>query len=144
MAQRPFTDLIGDPGDAPAIEIDPGEDLAVLPYSSGTTGLPKGVMLTHRNLVANLCQVQPALAPDADDALIAVLPFFHIYGQTVIMNLGLRTGSKIVTMPRFDLDSSSSLIGEHRVTRAFVVPPIAIALAKHPAIDDADLSSLEG
>ncbi len=139
----PFTDLLGDPAGAPTPEFDPAEDLAVLPYSSGTTGLPKGVMLTHRNLVANLVQTNAALAPSPNDVLIAVLPFFHIYGQTVIMNLGLRAGAKIVTMPRFDLDEFLGLIAEHGVTRAYVVPPIALALAKHPAIDDADLSSLE-
>jgi acyl-CoA synthetase (AMP-forming)/AMP-acid ligase II len=139
----PFSDLFGDPADAPSPQLDMDEDLAVLPYSSGTTGLPKGVMLTHRNLVANLAQVQATLAIDPDDVLIAVLPFFHIYGQTVIMNLGLHAGARIVTMPRFDLDEFLSLIAEHRVTKVYVVPPIALALAKHPAIDDADLSSIE-
>ena len=139
----PFTELIGDPADAPEVEIDPAEDLAVLPYSSGTTGLPKGVMLTHRNLVANLAQTQAALATDPDDVLIAVLPFFHIYGQTVIMNLALRSGARIVTMPRFDLDQFLNLIAEHRATKVYVVPPIALALAKHPAIDEADLTSVK-
>src|SRR4029079_2679406 len=71
-----------------------------------------------------------------------VLPFFHIYGQTVIMNLGLRNGATVVTMPRFDLDQFLSLIEEHRVTLANVVPPIALALARHPAVDGAALSSL--
>ena len=139
---KPFSELIADPDAAPDVSYDPREDLAVLPYSSGTTGLPKGVMLTHHNLVANLCQVQGAMPAEPDDVLIAVLPFFHIYGQTVIMNLGLRTGSKVVTMPRFDLDQFLSLISEHGVTRAFVVPPIAIALAKHPAVAEADMSSV--
>jgi acyl-CoA synthetase (AMP-forming)/AMP-acid ligase II len=138
----PFADLIGDPSDVPSPAIDPAEDVAVLPYSSGTTGLPKGVMLTHRNLVANLMQTQAPLATTADDVLIAVLPFFHIYGQTVIMNLGLRAGAQVVTMPRFDLDQFLGLIAERGVTRAYVVPPIALALAKHPAVDAADLSSL--
>ena len=139
----PLQELMGDPADAPSPEIDPATDLAVLPYSSGTTGLPKGVMLSHRNLVANLCQVQQQLGSDSSAALIAVLPFFHIYGQTVIMNLGLQTGARVVTMPRFDLEQFLALVAEHRVTHAFVVPPIALALAKHPAVDDADLSSLK-
>jgi acyl-CoA synthetase (AMP-forming)/AMP-acid ligase II len=138
----PFTELLGDPADAPEVEIDPANDLAVLPYSSGTTGLPKGVMLTHRNLVANLLQVQEAFPIGDDDTLVGVLPFFHIYGMTVIMNQGLLAGATIVTMPRFDLDQFLGLIAEHGVTRAYVVPPIALALAKHPAVDDSDLSSI--
>ena len=139
----PVTGLMGDPATAPEPEIDPQNDLAVLPYSSGTTGLPKGVMLTHANLVANLVQTQDAFAIAEDDVLIGVLPFFHIYGQTVIMNQGLWNGATIVTMPRFDLDQFLSLIAEHGVSRAYVVPPIALALAKHPAVDDHDLSSIE-
>ena len=139
----PFTALLGDPARAPEVEIDPAEDLAVLPYSSGTTGLPKGVMLTHRNLVANLAQNEVAFPIAEDDTVIGVLPFFHIYGMVVIMNLGLRSGATIVTMPRFDLDQFLELIERHRVTRAYVVPPIALALAKHPAVEGRDLSSLD-
>jgi acyl-CoA synthetase (AMP-forming)/AMP-acid ligase II len=138
---KPVTELMGDPAGAPEIEIDP-EDLAVLPYSSGTTGLPKGVMLTHSNLVSNLTQTQDAFPIAEDDVLIGVLPFFHIYGQTVIMNQGLWNGATIVTMPRFDLEQFLSLIEEHSVSRAYVVPPIALALAKHPAVDEHDLSSV--
>jgi acyl-CoA synthetase (AMP-forming)/AMP-acid ligase II len=139
----PFAELLGDPDQAPEPEIDPAEDVAVLPYSSGTTGLPKGVMLTHRNLVAN---IEQALVPGPvgpDDTLIGVLPFFHIYGMQVIMNTALRQGATVVTMPRFDLDQFLGLIEKHGVTRAYVVPPIALALAKHPAVDGHDLSSLE-
>ena len=138
----PFTELLGDPADAPSPELDPAEDLAVLPYSSGTTGLPKGVMLTHRNLVANMLQTAETATVDSDDVLIGVLPFFHIYGMTVIMNLGLRHGTTVVTMPRFDLAQFLELIESQGVTRAFVVPPIALALAKHPVVDERDLSSL--
>jgi acyl-CoA synthetase (AMP-forming)/AMP-acid ligase II len=138
----PFTELLGDPDDAPDVEIDPDTDLAVLPYSSGTTGLPKGVMLTHHNLVANLSQVQARFPIEPDDTLIGVLPFFHIYGMTVIMNQGLRAGATIVTMPRFDLEQFLELIEEHGVTRAYVVPPIALALGKHPAVEGRDLSSI--
>src|SRR6266516_4376497 len=139
----PLDQLYGDAADAPSPAIDPPTDLAALPYSSGTTGLPKGVMLTHRNLVANLCQVQAALPIGADDVLIGCLPFFHIYGMTVIMNQGLRAGATIVTMPRFDLGHFLELLERHGVTRAYVVPPIALALAKHPSVDERDLSSLD-
>jgi len=139
----PFGDLLGDPEDAPAIDVDPDEDIAVLPYSSGTTGLPKGVMLSHRNLVANLEQNLAVFPIAEDDVVIGVLPFFHIYGMVVILNQGLRAGATIVTMPRFDLDQFLGLIEEHGATRAYVVPPIALALAKHPAVEGRDLSSIE-
>jgi acyl-CoA synthetase (AMP-forming)/AMP-acid ligase II len=138
-----FADLLGDPAAAPEVEIDPETDLAVLPYSSGTTGLPKGVMLSHSNLVANITQLQASFGIERDEQLIGVLPFFHIYGMVVIMNQGLRAGATIVTMPRFDLDQFLDLIQEHRINRAYVVPPIALALAKHPAVDDRDLSSVQ-
>ena len=140
---RGFAELLGNPGSLPQTEIDPESDLAVLPYSSGTTGLPKGVMLTHHNLVANLSQLQACFPISEEDTLIGVLPFFHIYGMVVIMNQGLRAGATIVTMPRFDLDQFLGLIPEHDVTRIYVVPPIALALAKHPAVDAHDLSSVE-
>ena len=139
----PFAALLGEASSAPSPAIEPATEVAVLPYSSGTTGLPKGVMLTHRNLVANLCQVQAAFPIAETDTLIGVLPFFHIYGMTVIMNQGLRAGATIVTMPRFDLDQFLGLIERHRVTRAYVVPPIALALAKHPAVSEHDLGSVE-
>ena len=138
----PFTELLGDPSQAPEVEIDPANDLAVLPYSSGTTGLPKGVMLTHRNLVANISQITAAFEIGDEDTLIGVLPFFHIYGMTVIMNQGLRSGATIVTMPRFDLESFLGLVEKHGVTRTYVVPPIALALGKHPAVEGRDLSSV--
>ena len=138
-----LTDL-REEGDAepPEVEHDPSNDLAVIPYSSGTTGMPKGVMLSHRNLIANTLQFSEVIPMDDDDVLVGVLPFFHIYGQTVIMNTGLRNGATIVTMPRFDLDGFLELIPKHGVTVAYVVPPIALALAKHPAVEKAGLSSL--
>jgi acyl-CoA synthetase (AMP-forming)/AMP-acid ligase II len=131
-------------GEPPVVEIDSREDLAVLPYSSGTTGLPKGVMLTHHNLVAQDAQIgvgEEVIKPG--DVVIAVLPFFHIYGMSVIMNHGLSQGGTLVTMPRFDLPQFLELIQTHRVTRAFLVPPIVLALAKHPIVENYDLSSLE-
>ncbi|WP_222267698.1 4-coumarate--CoA ligase family protein [Modestobacter marinus] len=131
--------------DAPPVDvdIDPATDLVTLPYSSGTTGLPKGVMLTHRNLVANVAQCRPLFELHEDDErVIAVLPFFHIYGLTVLMNQGLAWGCAVVTLPRFDLEQFLRTIQDQRVTRAYVAPPILVALTKHPLVDQFDLSSL--
>jgi 4-coumarate--CoA ligase len=122
--------------------VEPREDLVALPYSSGTTGLPKGVMLTHHNLVANLAQGEHAIGMGDAEVVVAVLPFFHIYGMQVLMNGVLHYGGTAVTMPRFDLEEFLRIIAEHKVTRAYVVPPIVLALAKHPLVDKYDMSSL--
>ncbi|MCU0272316.1 MAG: AMP-binding protein [Acidimicrobiales bacterium] len=136
----PLTAWLGEPiGQQP---VDPVEDVVVLPYSSGTTGLPKGVMLTHHNLVANLAQVEAMIRFDEGEAILSVLPFFHIYGMQVLMNGALAQGVGVVTMPRFDLEQALTLIQERRITRFFAVPPIVLALAKHPLVDRFDLSSL--
>lgn len=137
-----LSDLLGDPSAAPAVDFDVARDIAALPYSSGTTGLGKGVMLSHRNLVTNLLQVESVLPLGDDDVLIAALPFFHVLGQTCMMNHGLRAGATIVTMPRFDLAQFLALIERYHVTQACIVPPIALALCRHPAVKEHDLSSL--
>ncbi len=138
-----LADLLAEDAAPPDVHIDPATDLAVLPYSSGTTGLPKGVMLTHRNLVANIKQCEPLFVATDDTRLLAVLPFFHIYGMTVLMNYGLYTGARVVTLPRFDLEAFLSSIEEHKVNRVYIAPPVAVALAKHPMIDRYDLSSVD-
>ena len=135
-------DLLGAGAPAPHVTFDPETHLAVLPYSSGTTGMPKGVMLTHRNLVANVLQCEPLMPLYSDDVVPAVLPFFHIYGMTVLMNGALRQRSTVVTMPRFDLVDYLRIIEQYRATVLFVAPPIALALAKHPAATAADLSTV--
>ncbi|MGZ4269334.1 MAG: AMP-binding protein [Solirubrobacteraceae bacterium] len=137
-----FADLLaGDPAAAPNTRPAP-EDLVALPYSSGTTGLPKGVMLTHRNLVANVLQTMAVQPVEPGDTLAGVLPLFHIYGMSVVMNCTLRQGATVVLMPRFDLEQFLGLVEEHRITKAHLVPPIILGLAKHPAVEGRDLSSL--
>ncbi|HEX2809738.1 MAG TPA: AMP-binding protein, partial [Kineosporiaceae bacterium] len=138
---RHVLDLLGDDR-AEQVPVEP-DDVVALPYSSGTTGGAKGVMLTHRNLVANLAQSLAASPVRPDETMIAVLPFFHIYGMQVLMNAGLRVGATIVTMPRFDLAQFLDGHRRYSVTRSFVVPPIVLALAKHPMVDAYDMSSLE-
>ena len=127
-------------GEPPAPAVDPAADLAVLPFSSGTTGVSKGVMLTHRNLVANMEQIRSVHRIGADDVLVGVLPFFHIYGQTVVLNLGLSQGATIVTMPRFNMTRFLDVLEQHQVTRAHVAPPVVLGLAKVPEVEGRDLA----
>lgn len=140
-----LTELFSGGETLPETPIDPRQDVVVLPYSSGTTGLPKGVMLTHHNLVANLCQLDGGadLEPVSEhDTIIAVLPFFHIYGMVLVLLRGLHRGATLVTMPRFDLEQFLKTMQDYSVTRAYLVPPIVLALSKHPMVEEFDLSKL--
>ncbi|MFT3716810.1 MAG: 4-coumarate--CoA ligase family protein [Gordonia sp. (in: high G+C Gram-positive bacteria)] len=136
-------DLLGAGLPAPDVTFDPATHLAVLPYSSGTTGNPKGVMLTHRNLVSNVAQIEPLNGLTPDDVVLAVLPFFHIYGMTVLLNAALKARSSLFVMPRFDLGEFLKGIQDHKITFAYIAPPVAVALAKHPVVDDFELTSLK-
>ncbi|BDZ40638.1 AMP-binding protein [Microbacterium suwonense] len=136
-------ELLGEGHAAPDVVFDPATHLAVLPYSSGTTGRPKGVMLTHRNLVANVAQCASTISITPDDRVLAVLPFFHIYGMTVLLNFAVRMRAALVTMPKFDLPEFLRIIAEHRTSWVFIAPPIAVALAKHPLVDQYDMSAVK-
>jgi acyl-CoA synthetase (AMP-forming)/AMP-acid ligase II len=129
-----LTSVIRD-AEPPTVTIDPSNDLAALPYSSGTTGLPKGVMLTHRNIVAQLNQLE-AIEGVEMPALLGVLPFFHIYGMVIILFHGLMRGSTIVTMPKFEFEPFLRVLQEWPITSAHIVPPIVVGLGKHPAVDN--------
>ncbi|WP_416978209.1 AMP-binding protein [Streptomyces sp. T028] len=137
----PVLGLVGD-GVVPAFEIDPATDVAVLPYSSGTTGVPKGVMLTHRNLCTNLVQMNALHRIEENDRVIAILPFFHIFGLTALVNNALHRGATVYVHARFDLDAFLTSLERDRITHAYVAPPVMLALAKHPAVGNLDLSHL--
>ena len=127
---------------AEQVAVDLHKHPVALPYSSGTTGLPKGVMLTHYNLVSNIIQTNAATRYQPDDSALAFLPFFHIYGMQVLMNSLLADGVTVVTLPRFDMEQVLGLIQQHKITQLFAVPPIILGLAKHPVVDQYDVSSL--
>lgn len=139
---RPFDALLRETGAPPSPDVEPAEDLVCLPYSSGTTGFPKGVKLTHRNLVANVEQYRAADPAEPGEVLLGVLPFFHIYGMIVVMSVALREGATVVTTPRYDLEETLALIERHGVTRANLVPPIIRQLAREPVVDRYGLRSL--
>jgi acyl-CoA synthetase (AMP-forming)/AMP-acid ligase II len=137
-----LADLLGQGTPAPDLNFDPATHVAVLPYSSGTTGIPKGVQLSHTNLVANVCQVRAVVDVDASDRVLALLPFSHIYGMTVLLNIALERRATLVTMPRFGLPEFLRVIQDHSCTYLFIAPPLAVALSKHPLIDEYDLTSV--
>ncbi|MFR9797955.1 4-coumarate--CoA ligase family protein [Streptomyces sp. MS06] len=139
---RSLIDMLAGRAPEPDVALDPAEDVAALPYSSGTTGTPKGVMLTHRQMATNLAQLDAAITTAPGDRILAVLPFFHIYGLTALMNAPLRRGATVVVLPRFDLETFLAAVQNHRITGLYVAPPIVLALAKHPLVDRYDLSSL--
>ena len=123
--------------------VDPGRTLAVLPSSSGTTGLPKGVMLTHANLLANLFQVEQAHAVRDGDVFLNQLPFFHIYGMTVLMGSAILAGATQVLASRYrPLDGFLGLFEKYRPTLFLTVPPILAELCRHPKVPAMDWSRM--
>ncbi|NUL82731.1 MAG: 4-coumarate--CoA ligase family protein [Armatimonadetes bacterium] len=138
----PFATLFQHGDQPPNASIDPTGDTVCLPYSSGTTGMPKGVMLTHRNLVANLAQTEATIGAFEFQKMLGLLPIFHIYGLVAVTHLGLRMGKTLVTMPRFELEGFLQILQDYKIELANLVPPIILGLAKHPAVAQYDLSSL--
>ncbi|OIT36281.1 PREDICTED: 4-coumarate--CoA ligase 2-like [Nicotiana attenuata] len=122
------------------------DDVVALPYSSGTTGLPKGVMLTHKGLVTSIAQQvdgeNPNLYFNSEDVIMCVLPLFHIYSLNSVLLCGLRVGATILIMQKFEIKGLMELVEKYRVTIAPFVPPIVLAIAKSPLVDKYDLSSI--
>ena len=127
-------------------QLHPDNDLAFLVYSSGTTGLPKGVMLSHRNVIADLCLIRGAVGnwyETGKDKIIGVLPFFHIYGLTGLVHQPLHRGIELVVMPAFDMKLFLSTIQEHKITFIYVAPPVIVRMARDKMVNDFDLSSVK-
>lgn len=141
-----FSELTqADVNDMPEVEIKP-DDVVALPYSSGTTGLPKGVMLTHKGLVTSVAQQvdgeNPNLYYNKEDVVLCALPLFHIYSLNSVLLCSLRAGAAILIMPKFEIGALLQLIEKHKVSFAPVVPPIVLAISKYPDLHKHDLSSL--
>jgi acyl-CoA synthetase (AMP-forming)/AMP-acid ligase II len=133
-------------GTPPKFAIDPKSDVAAMPYSSGTTGLAKGVELTHFNLTSNVLQTEACQSDDPlatkDDVVLVHLPMFHIYGLQVLMNLYISVGATLVLIGRFDMGEFLGLLVKHRVTMLYTVPPVGQGLTMVPGLKDLDLSAL--
>ncbi|AUS08301.1 long-chain fatty acid--CoA ligase [Laceyella sacchari] len=123
---------------------DSGDDVALLQYTGGTTGLAKGAMLTHRNLVVNCCQAEAWMyqAQRGADTILGALPFFHVYGMTVVMNFAVRLAATMILVPKFDRDLILKLITEHRPSYFPGAPTMYVGLINHPDIKKYDLSSI--
>lgn len=139
-----FMDVVSSPAALPAPRVDP-QSTAVLLYTGGTTGVPKGAVLTHRNLVCNVLQARSwftQLRP-GEDTVVAVIPFFHSYGMTSAMNFAVSTGTRLVLLPRFQVDALLKAIARYRPAIFPGVPTIYTAIINYPGIGRFDLRSIE-
>lgn len=140
----PISSLLNNDGKYPVVKIDPLTTIAVIPYSSGTTGLSKGVELTHYNILANILQIiaiHDGIYSD-NEVLVAFLPFFHIYGMVVLMGVALRQGFQLVVLPKFELSNYLKFIQEYKATTLHVVPPVVVLLNKDPSVLSFNLKSV--
>ncbi len=139
-----YHDLIDNDAKPEVVDIDPIEDIALYQFTGGTTGIPKAAMLTHANVVANTEQAAMWINCDeAQDRMLGVLPFFHVFAMTAVMNLSVKKALEIVTIPRFDLDQTLKLIEKYKPTLFPAVPAIFSAVNNHKKIKSYDLSSIE-
>ncbi len=140
----PFADLTDNDGKYIAPNIHPEKDIALLQYTGGTTGTPKGAMLSHQNLTGNARQIN-GIDPyvDDDDRLMGVLPFFHVFANSAVLNRTVQRGGEIVMLPRFDAKQTLRAITRNQITAMPGVPTMYQALLDHPDIDKTNFSSLK-
>lgn len=138
-----FSRLIANDGTLPPAPIDPERDVALIQYTGGTTGVPKGAMLSHANVTANARQVRGVDPhPDAVDRILGVLPLFHVFANTCVMNRTIATGGEMVLLPRFDAGQALATINRTRPTSLPGVPTMYQALLDHPKLAQTDFASL--
>ena len=140
-----YKDLIDNDGKPAPVAIDPDEDVAVLQYTGGTTGTPKGAMLTHSNLTINVEQLRrwaPGLV-SGEEQIMGILPFFHVFGMTVVMNFAIAIGATMILMPRFELQQALKMIRSLKPTLMPGVPTLYNALLTSPSLQKGNLSSLK-
>ncbi|MEO1169737.1 MAG: long-chain fatty acid--CoA ligase [Pseudomonadota bacterium] len=139
----PFSELVDNKGDSGRVPIDPRKDIALIQYTGGTTGTPKGAMLTHQNITANARQIQ-ALDPDpdAEDRIMGVLPFFHVFANATVLNRTVLRGGEIVMLPRWNAAQALKAMERTKATALPGVPTMYTALLDHPQTAKTDFSSL--
>lgn len=139
----PFSELVDNKGDCGRVPIDPRKDIALIQYTGGTTGTPKGAMLTHQNITANARQIQ-ALdpEPEAEDRIMGVLPFFHVFANATVLNRTVLRGGEIIMLPRWNAAQALKAIERTKATALPGVPTMYTALLDHPQTAKTDFSSL--
>ncbi len=139
-----YEEMIDNDGSYTAVDIKPLEDVALFQYTGGTTGLPKGAMLTHANIVANTEQATMWLGcKEAEDKMLGVLPFFHVFAMTAVMNMSVRSAMEIIALPRFELDATLKLINNKKPTIFPAVPAIINGVNNNKKLKKYDLSSIK-
>ncbi|MAZ76216.1 MAG: dicarboxylate--CoA ligase PimA [Micavibrio sp.] len=139
-----YSDMLANDGKPTPVKINPLEDVALYQYTGGTTGLPKGAMLTHANIVANAEQAALWLGcEEGKDKMLGVLPFFHVFAMTAVMNLAVKQAMEIIALPRFELDQTLALIEKKKPTISPAVPAIINGINNHKKIGKFDLSSIK-
>jgi long-chain acyl-CoA synthetase len=143
---KPYLSMLSQPSVKVAVSVEPEKDLASIQFTGGTTGFPKGVMLTHYNILSNIFQMYEMIKPYIDEGkevFAALLPFYHIYGQTVLLGAGLTHGNTLIVFPRLELEKFMQDLSRYRVTVFPGVPTLFNVMSKHRLADEVNYSSIK-